>query len=169
MKTARDFRKPFISKVTRLATKYLHGVWKSQKKLYLTLRAKRAYVDILNGQKFVKNAKNCQFGEFLKTWSLWSNSVTRHRTKISGKYQNWKIQMRHFWVIFKHCGCSSWSYCQDFCYEITGKFSWKAKSRKPQRSSHKLKKLLSDDTQASENVSENQAFLMTWQEYHEWE
>ena len=39
------------------------------------------------------------FGEFSKTWSLRSNSVTRHvsfnRTKI-GKCQNWKIQMRHF-------------------------------------------------------------------------
>ena len=34
------------------------------------------------------------FGEFLKTWRLRSNSVTRQdtfeRTKIGGKYQNWK-------------------------------------------------------------------------------
>ena len=40
------------------------------------------------------------FGEFLKIWSLRSNSVTRqisfNRTKIGGKCQNWKIQMRHF-------------------------------------------------------------------------
>ena len=40
------------------------------------------------------------FGEFLKTWSLRSNSVTRqdsfNKSKISGKCQNWKIQMRHF-------------------------------------------------------------------------
>ena len=40
------------------------------------------------------------FGEFLKTWSLRSNSVTRqvsfNRSKIGGKCQNWKIQMRHF-------------------------------------------------------------------------
>ena len=40
------------------------------------------------------------FGEFLKTWSLRSNSVTRqvsfNRTKIGGKWQNSKIQMRHF-------------------------------------------------------------------------
>ena len=37
------------------------------------------------------------FGEFLKTWSLRSNSVTRqvsfHRTKNGGKCQNQKIQM----------------------------------------------------------------------------
>ena len=40
------------------------------------------------------------FGEFLKTWSLRSNSVTRQvsfkRTKIGGKCQNSKMQMRHF-------------------------------------------------------------------------
>ena len=40
------------------------------------------------------------FGEFLKTWSLRSNSVTRqvnsNRTKIGGKCQN-----ATFWVIFK--------------------------------------------------------------------
>ena len=40
------------------------------------------------------------FGKFLKTWSLRSNSVTRqvsfNRTKIGGKCQNSKIQMRHF-------------------------------------------------------------------------
>ena len=40
------------------------------------------------------------FGEFLKTWSLRSNSVTRqvsfNRTKIGGKYQTSNIKMRHF-------------------------------------------------------------------------
>ena len=40
------------------------------------------------------------FGEILKTWSLRSNSVTRqvsfNRTKIGGKCQNQKIQLRHF-------------------------------------------------------------------------
>ena len=40
------------------------------------------------------------FGEFLKTWSLRSNSVTRqvsfNKTKVGGKCQNWKTQMRHF-------------------------------------------------------------------------
>ena len=44
------------------------------------------------------------FGEFLKTWSLRSNSVTRHvsfnRTKIGGKCQNSNAT---FWVIFKKC------------------------------------------------------------------
>ena len=40
------------------------------------------------------------FGEFLKTWSLRSNSVTRqvsfNWSKIGGKCQNWKNQMGHF-------------------------------------------------------------------------
>ena len=48
--------------------------------------------------------KMVNFGEFLKTWSLRSNSVTRqvsfNRTKIGGKCQNSNAA---FWVIFKHC------------------------------------------------------------------
>ena len=47
------------------------------------------------------------FGEFLKTWSLRSNSVTRqvsfNRTKIGGKCQNGKNSNATFWVIFKQC------------------------------------------------------------------
>ena len=56
---------------------------------------------VLKGTKLVTKAKKMvHFGEFLKTWSLRSNSVTRlvsfNRTKIGGKCQNSKIQMRHF-------------------------------------------------------------------------
>ena len=44
--------------------------------------------------------KKVYFNEFLKIWSWRSNSVTRqvnfNRTKMGGKCQNWKIQMRHF-------------------------------------------------------------------------
>ena len=51
--------------------------------------------------KVHKNAKNGQFGDFLKDWSLWTNSVTRlmnfRRTKIIGKWQISKNEMRHFW------------------------------------------------------------------------
>ena len=47
------------------------------------------------------------FDEFMKTWSLRSNSVTRqvsfNRTKIGGKCQNSKVQMWQFWVIFQQC------------------------------------------------------------------
>ena len=67
----------------------------TEKKSHSILRAKRAY--ILSRQKFIKNAKN---GEFLKTWSLRSNSATRqvtyNWTKNDGKCQNRKIQIRHF-------------------------------------------------------------------------
>ena len=59
--------------------------------------------------------KNAQFGEFLKTWSLRSNSVTRqvnfNRKKIGGNCQNWKFQMRHF-------GCAPWSEFQGVPYYL---------------------------------------------------
>ena len=48
------------TKITNVRT--VHGVWKSQKKSHSTLRAKRAYVYILSGQKFnQKVPKNGQF------------------------------------------------------------------------------------------------------------
>ena len=67
-----------------------------------------------------------QFGEFLKTWSLRSNSVTRpvsfNRTKIGGKCQNVKNSNEIFWVIFKHCDIVSL-----FC---TKESWWKMHERK---------------------------------------
>ena len=58
------------------------------------------YLYILSGQKLIKNAKNCQFGEFFEKWSLLSNRVTRQisfdRSNIGGKCQNSKVEMRHF-------------------------------------------------------------------------
>ena len=76
----------------------IHGVWKSQKKYHSTLRAKPATFTFW---ELIKNAKKTvHFGEFLKSWSFLSNSVTRHvsfnRTKFGGKCQNSKIQLRHF-------------------------------------------------------------------------
>ena len=51
-------------------------------------------------------------GEFLKNWSLRSNSVTRqvsfNRTKIGGKCQNWKIQMRHFELFSNNVHSLKW-------------------------------------------------------------
>ena len=50
------------------------------------IASEASYVYILNGQKFIKNDKNAHLGEFLKTWSLRSNSFTRqvtfNRTKM---------------------------------------------------------------------------------------
>ena len=69
-----------------------HSVWKSQKKSHSTLRAKRATFTFLVDKSSLKMAKMVNFGEFLKTWILRSNSVTRqvisNSTKISGKCQN---------------------------------------------------------------------------------
>ena len=48
--------------------------------------------------------KNSQFGEFLKTWSLWSNSVTRQVILIGKKLtemSNLKNSNETFCVIFK--------------------------------------------------------------------
>ena len=66
---------------------------------------KASYVYILSRKKSIKMPKMVHFDEFLKTCNLWSNSVTRLvsfiGTKSGRKCPNSKIQMRHFWVIFK--------------------------------------------------------------------
>ena len=88
-------------------TNKVHSVWKSQKKSHSTLRAKRATFTFWVDKSWLKMPKMVHFDEFLKTWSLRSNSVTRqvsfNRTKIGGKCQNWKNANATFWVIFKQC------------------------------------------------------------------
>ena len=78
----------------------LHTVWKLKKKSHSALRAKRAMFTFWVDKSSLKMPKIVDFGEFLKTWSLLSKSVTRHfnfnRTNIGGKCQNTKIEMRHF-------------------------------------------------------------------------
>ena len=65
---------------------------KITEKVSFNIASEASYVYILSGQKLTKNAKNGPFGEFLKTWSLRSNSVTRqvtyNMTKIGGTRQN---------------------------------------------------------------------------------
>ena len=53
-----------------------------------------SYVYILSGQKLTKNSKMVHFGEFLKTWSLRSNSVTRQVSFLIGQklVENAKIK-----------------------------------------------------------------------------
>ena len=74
---------------------HLHSVWKSQKKSHSTLRAKRATFTFWVDKSSLKGPKMVNFGEFLKTWSFWSNSATRQvnfkRTKIGGKRQNYVV------------------------------------------------------------------------------
>ena len=56
-----------------------HFLWKLEKqtltqclkiteKVAFIIASEASYVYILNGQKLIKNAKNSQFGDFLKTW-----------------------------------------------------------------------------------------------------
>ena len=73
---------------------------KITEKVSLNITGEASYVYVFSRQKLIKNAKNAQFGEFLKIWSLRSNSVTRQvsfkSTKMGGKCQNKKNQMRLF-------------------------------------------------------------------------
>ena len=79
---------------------YLSRCLKITEKVSFNFVSAANYVYILSGQKFLRKAKNAQFGQFLKTWSLRSNSVTRQSILIgqqlakNAKIQ--KFQMRHF-------------------------------------------------------------------------
>ena len=58
-------------------------------KVAFNIASEASYVYIMNGQKFIKNAKMVNFSEFLKTCNLRSNSITGqvtliHITKIGG-------------------------------------------------------------------------------------
>ena len=58
--------------------------------LKITEKVSFKIANVLSGQKFIKNANNGQFGEFLKIRRLWSNTVTRQnkfkRTIIGEKW-----------------------------------------------------------------------------------
>ena len=58
-----------------------------------------AYVYILSGQKFIKNAKKWStLATFWKTWSLWSNSVTEMSFLKGQKWlENAKIEKHFGW------------------------------------------------------------------------
>ena len=43
-----------------------HSVWKSTENVSFNIASEASYVYILSKQKFIKNAKNSQFGEFMK-------------------------------------------------------------------------------------------------------
>ena len=73
---------------------------KITEKVSFNIASEASYVCALIGQKLIKNAKSVNFSDFFKTWSLWSNSVTRQVSfngpKIGGKCQNSKIQILAF-------------------------------------------------------------------------
>ena len=71
--------------------------WKSRKKSHSTLRAKRATFTYWVDKSSLKNAKNGRFGEFLKTWSLRSISVTRQvwlKSQLQERFYNSKARQR---------------------------------------------------------------------------
>ena len=66
---------------------------KITEKVAFNIASDASYVYNLSGQKLIKNAKNSQFGEFLKILSLRSNSVTRQATLIGQTLgENTKIE-----------------------------------------------------------------------------
>ena len=52
-------------------------MFENHKKVSFNIASEASYVYILSRQKFIKNAKSSQFGEFVTTWSLRSDIVTR--------------------------------------------------------------------------------------------
>ena len=88
------------SAVWVLAKNYVAQCLKIGEEVSFSNASEASYVYILTEQKFIKNINDCTFLENLR---LKLNSVSRQvtfkRTKISGKCQNSKIQIRHFWLL----------------------------------------------------------------------
>ena len=73
------------------------GVWiyqsalclKMPKKAYINIVSEASFLYILSGQNFIKNAKNGQFGDFLKSYvygqTVLPDRSTLNWTKIGGK------------------------------------------------------------------------------------
>ena len=53
-----------LALVTYKRTNHKHSIWKTHKKSHLKIAS---FGCIKSGEKFIKNAKNVQFGEFLKS------------------------------------------------------------------------------------------------------
>ena len=99
---------------------------KITEKVSFNIASEASYVYILSGQKLIKNAKNGQFGEFLKNWSVQSNSTTRqvnfNRTKMveNAKIEKFKYKIMSsipivfavFWeqLVFSICSLQNWKH-----------------------------------------------------------
>ena len=106
--TSQGWDHPSSKKQFRFWWNFFLKTWclKITKKSHSTLQAKRAMFTFWVDKSSLKMPKMVNFGDFLKTWNLRSNSVTRqvtfNGTKIGEKRQNYRIHpMRHFWIIFK--------------------------------------------------------------------
>ena len=65
---------------------------KITEKVSFNIASKASYVYILNGQKLIKNAQNGPFWRVFENLKL----AVKQCYQTGGKYQNSKIQMRHF-------------------------------------------------------------------------
>ena len=127
-----DLKKRFFLQFLLLANKargaLLHGVWKSQKKSHSIWRAKRATLTFWVDKSLLKMPKMVNFASFWKPETC-SQTVLPERSILKGQNlmengQNWNTlmrhfvekidwltvkncQVRHFWVIFKHCASIS--------------------------------------------------------------
>ena len=90
-----------------------YDVWNSQKKPHLALRATHVYN--LSGKSWLKMSKMVHFGEILKSWSLRSNSVTRH-VNFNRQKMVEKAKIENFWMIFKQR--------EMWCLQKAKRFSW---------------------------------------------
>ena len=70
--------------------------FKIAKKVAFNIVSEARYVFILSGQKLIKNAKNGPFWRDFENLKL----VVKQCYQM---VENPKKEMRHFWVIFKHC------------------------------------------------------------------
>ena len=68
---------PRFARTATASTRQLPQCLKITEKVSFNIASEASYVFILSRQYFIKNAKIGHFGEFLKTWSLRSKSVTR--------------------------------------------------------------------------------------------
>ena len=86
-------------------------VFENHKKVSFNIASKASYFYSLSRQKFIKNAKNVPFGEFMKTCSLLSNSVARQvnfdGTKVIKNTQCLKITKNVAFEFFNFQGFKS--------------------------------------------------------------
>ena len=90
-----------------------HIQFENDKKVSFNIASEASYVYILRGQKFIKNTKKWSF---LKTWSFWSNSVTRQVNFYWTKIEKikWDI-LSDFQTLCACCWMGIWNMCKCLC------------------------------------------------------
>ena len=88
-------------------TKRIHDVWKSQKKSYSTLRAKRATITFWVDKSLLKMPKMVNL---LRLWNLevCDQTVLPDRLILIGQKMVENAKNETVWVIFKQCGMGTY-------------------------------------------------------------